>query len=134
MTHGIIYSKRGFYVGDICYAMPDEIYKNCWIDAQGCENGVFFIPSEISGIPDGCFFAVASTAWGDGCYTDNAGRRYPVDAGVIGVLPLELVDFNRYTDDGHIFCNPGICTFTANAGKFTIEIPDGELITIDTND
>ena len=133
MTYGTITSKKGFYVGDICYAMPNNLYHEFWINAHDCDDGVFFIPEEDSGIPDGCFFAVASTAWGDGCYQDNAGRNYPVDAGNIGVLPLELVDFANDPDSGHIFSNPGTCTFTANGGKFAIEIPDGELITIDTD-
>lgn len=33
-------------------------------------------------------FTAASTAYGDGCYLDQVGRKYPVDAGMIGVTPV----------------------------------------------
>lgn len=134
MTYGTITSKKGFYVGDICYAMYHELYDEFWGDQCGYDDGIHTIPDD-SIVPGtaGFKFAVASTAWGDGTYKDDDGRKYPVDAGVIGVLPLELVNFNNYTDGGHIFELPGSCMFEADDGKFTISLPNAEIIRIDTN-
>ena len=135
MTYGTIASKKGFYVGDICYSMYHELYDEFWGDQCGYDDGIHTIPDD-SIVPGtaGFKFAVASTAWGDGTYKDEDGREYPVDAGVIGVLPLELVNFNYYTDGGHIFELPGSCEFEEYCGIFKIVLPDGEIVKIDTTD
>ena len=136
MTHGFIISKKGFYVGDICYAMPNRLYHEFWGDELGFASGVHLVPkNEILPSGAGFFFAVDNTAWGDGCLRDNSRREYDVDAGVIGMLPLELVDTDRYYGGGHIFEIPGVAEFLCEDGKFTIILPkpSEELIIIDTN-
>lgn len=62
------------FVGDICYALNDDIYDKIWgghnyKDGEYVEHG----------------FIVGSTAFGDGCYEDENGHEFGVDAGVIGV-------------------------------------------------
>lgn len=135
MTYGTITSKKGFYVGDICYSMYHELYDEFWGNQCGYDDGIHTIPDD-SIVPGtaGFKFAVASTAWGDGTYEDDDGREYPVDAGVIGVLPLELVDNSVYDGGGHIFEVPGVCLFAADSGHFTIELANHEVLTIKTDD
>lgn len=100
-------SKKGFYVGDICYVLDDPIYDGVWGKAD-YEDGVY--ETEFGK------FAVASTAYGDGEYYDQFGHRYGVDAGVIGMVPWEILEqqkkWKRYsgtTDEdklnglGHFF-------------------------------
>lgn len=100
-----------YWVGDPCYAVPNERWQK-WLEAADYENAVRFLLAELDGHP----VLGIGTAYGDGLYTDDQGRDYPVDAGLIGVVPVEvarpdvtgmhLVDFEddfecRY-DDGTI--------------------------------
>lgn len=121
----IIKSNKGFYVGDICYALNDDIYSGIWGKWGYCDGKY--------STPDGFAFAVAGTAYGDGEYIDQKGRLYGVDAGVIGIVPLELLD-KHYNFGGHIFEGAGEAIFEAEKGFFSITLPNGEAIAINTND
>lgn len=122
-----IESKEGFYIGDICYALKEEIYEGVWGSQNGYKDGCFTDPES------SFEFAVAGTEHGDGCYTDNYGAAYPVDAGVIGLVPLELVKKSAIEDpDGTISRTPGIAHFEATNGHFEITLPDGFVHVIET--
>lgn len=122
-----ISSKKGFYIGDICYVLPDNIYYGIWGDQHGYEDGAFEAPGT------GLKFAVAGTAYGDGRYDGKLGS-YPVDAGVIGVVPLELVKEDATPDeDGTVVHKPGIAIFEEEDGVFTIRLPDGTEEVINTD-
>ena len=121
-----VVSNKGFYVGDICYVLNDDLYHGVW-GAAGYENGVF------TDTASGLKFAVAGTLYGDGEYQDQQGRRYGVDAGVIGIVPIELVA-PKYYRGGHIFECAGEAMFEAEDGVFNIILPDGQGIFIDTGD
>ena len=85
MNKVTIKSSKGFYIGDICYVLNKDFYHGVW-GAADYKDGKYADPET------GVEFAVAGTAYGDGEYQDNHGNRYPVDAGVIGLVPLELVE------------------------------------------
>ena len=122
---GKIKSEKGFYVGDICYVLADDTYHGVWGGA-GYEDGIYEVPgTDFS-------FAVAGTAYGDGTYFDDGGHAYDVDAGCIGLVPLELVD--KETCGGQVFDIPGEAYFEACDGVFEIELPDGDTVLIDTAD
>lgn len=126
MTHAKIHSDKGFYIGDICYVLSDELYHGVWGGDHDFEDGMFTDPAT------GYSFAVAGTAYGDGEYDDGHGRVYPVDAGVIGLVPLELAE--RLPDQySYISEVPGEAEFRAEAGRFEIELPTGERVYIDTS-
>lgn len=72
------------FVGDICYALNADLYRNAWCDAMDCEDGAI-----------GNYAVVAGTEYGDGCYEGDEAS-YGVDAGVIGVTDIE-----HYMDPGH---------------------------------
>lgn len=65
-----------YFIGDICYALPDKIYDEVWGDKYQYENGSY----------EG--FAVHGTAYGDGTYEGTDGVSYGVDAGVIGITDI----------------------------------------------
>lgn len=122
-----IESDRGFYVGDICYVLEDDVYHGVW-GASHYEDGVWRDPKT------GYSFAVAGTAFGDGTYYDSEGHEYGVDAGVIGIVPLELVGKPGGLDDGRVIECAGCAGFDAKGGVFDIGFPNGEYIVIDTNE
>lgn len=120
-----IKSAQGFYIGDICYVLDDEVYYGVW-GKNGYVDGQYKADN-------GYAFAVASTMYGDGCYDDDDGNVYGVDAGVLGIVPLELVsDVEKAREDGLVVeCN-GEATMYAREGDFHFELPNGKKVHIDT--
>jgi hypothetical protein len=81
-----------YYVGDLCYVMDDKEWDQfCSITIKGnqCLDGEFQMP-------DGRKFATYGTAWGDGCYRDQFGNEYCVDAGLIGCIRVEDIRAEKY--------------------------------------
>lgn len=122
---GTIKSDKGFYVGDICYTLSDEVYGGVWGGA-GYKDGLHTDPAT------GRSFVVAGTAFGDGSYYDELLNVYDVDACVIGIVPAELIV--KGTDGGRYFEGAGQATLVAEDGKFRIYLPDGRIVHIDTSE
>ena len=118
-------SGRGFYIGDICYVLSTRDYHRIWGDQKHFSDGKVDIPGGLS-------FAVAGTNFGDGLYEDEDGNLYPVDAAVIGIVPLELVAKDDGLRFGRVERVSGEAGFTAEDGVFDVSLPDGERIHIDT--
>lgn len=82
-----------YYVGDPCYVVSYDNWDkliaetNCFADEEFTFKG------------KRCF--VSGTAYGDGRYYDYQGRGYCVDAGLIGVMPIEVVDQDS-NGGGHV--------------------------------
>lgn len=75
-----------YYIGDPCYVISDH---NKWMAfLNSCD---FFEASVEASIGDDKFWA-SPTAYGDGVYESNKGGRFPVDAGLIGIVPLSIVE------------------------------------------
>ena len=82
-----------YYVGDLCYVMHE-----CWDEVcglffkgrtdGGCNEGEF-------NLKDGRRFVSYNTKWGDGCYYDESENEYGVDAGLIGCIRLDDIDFTN---------------------------------------
>ena len=86
-----------YYIGDLCYVMHGEWQDVCNLlfegrDDHGCNEGTF-------NLPDGRAFALFNTAYGDGYYSDNKGKEYPVDAGSIGCIRVEDIRENSGDKD-----------------------------------
>lgn len=109
------------FIGDICYALDDEIYDNVWCDELGCKDGLIKVENKVVA-------AVGGTAHGDGLYYSADEREFPVDAGVIGIVDLNYSNtknLSRLERLGVIVDIPnGECTvkFSAYNGVFDIEI------------
>ena len=125
-----IRSDIGFYIGDICYVLDDRLYYGVWRDQNEFADGTLKDPDT------GLEVAVAGTAHGDGCYLGSDGAEFPVDAGVIGLVPLELVSREKEPQGGRlgeIFKMPGEAEFIAENGLFTVSLPDGHMVEINTD-
>lgn len=83
-----------YYIGDPCYVISewDEFLEPMW-DANG----------ESAFLWKGRECVVFSTAYGDGCYEDRDGYSYPVDAGCIGAVPVELCNGDHPSTAGNVF-------------------------------
>lgn len=96
-TNFITLPAGKYYIGDLCYVFEDEEWDRFCSDtlAQPDEG------QHWGSITDGGFEVNGKklwyhgTAYGDGGYPDQNGHIYSVDAGLIGVLPFELV-VHRY--------------------------------------
>jgi hypothetical protein len=82
-----------YYIGDPCYVFNDRDWK---IICDNCLDDLGIID-----IFKHKFF-MEGTTYGDGTYHDNFGRSYPVDAGLIGAVPIELIA-KKYMRDGMHF-------------------------------
>lgn len=90
-----------YYVGDLCYVMHDVWDEVCDLMFPNSYNG----HGEYGKfkLKDGREFAVYSTAYGDGTYYDGSGRKYWVDAGVIGcILESDIRDDNPTIEGGNV--------------------------------
>jgi len=100
-----------YYVGDLCYVISDagwdDFCKMTITDGGNVLDGYFKWKSK--------FLWTHGTAYGDGCFLDQNGDEYSVDAGLIGVLPFELIDKHEYdiTDLGNVleFFTPFTCDY-----------------------
>lgn len=119
---GSVISQQGFYIGDLCYTLSNDLYDEVWGGA-GYADGIYADPDS------GIRFAVAGTAYGDGTYMDQNGRDYPVDAGNISLVAGELAEDK---EAGQYFPGAGEAFFTAEGGLFQIQLPSGETVIIDT--
>lgn len=75
-----------YWVGDPCYAVSEDAWLEL-LEATSYfddNDGVYYYNGKKS-------FA-ANTAYGDGTYADNFGNSYGVDAGLLGIIPLEACD------------------------------------------
>lgn len=76
-----------YYVGDPCYVYGKD-HKE-WMNFL--EDGVWKVDDEPFNYK-GCTCFSGSTKWGDGSYYGSDGFTYPVDAGMIGAIPVEMAD------------------------------------------
>ena len=122
-----------YIVGDPCYSISDEDWIPL-LEAQGLWNkpSPRILEGEITNQHSGdpVTFTASSTAWGDGVYGDQFGRRYPVDAGLIGVVPVNLAKV-EYEEGTHLveFDSPFTVAYdegTITIGHLKIETGDEE--------
>jgi hypothetical protein len=81
----IIMPAGKYYVGDPCYAVPNDRWME-WLEAADYENERRFLLADL----DGYDCLGIGTAHGDGCYEGDDGNEYGVDAGLIGVVHEEV--------------------------------------------
>lgn len=85
----VTFNTHKLFVGDICYALKEDIYDKFWGDTKHFRDGIY--PEQ--------GFVVGSTAYGDGCYRGSDGTEFGVDAGVIGVTDIENFGEDKYSED-----------------------------------
>lgn len=113
-----------YYIGDPCYVYGDD-HKD-WLDFldYGVWKGDSNVPFEYKGYT--CF--AGDTKYGDGVYEGSDGFHYPVDAGMIGAIPVEMAD-KPYRSD--------LSTIVTFEKDFICEVSNGVIcighISIDTD-
>lgn len=122
---------RTVFIGDICYALDDEIYQEKWGEGLKWADGEIRVHGNGNCGP--VCAVVGSTAYGDGCYKGSDGIEYAVDAGNIGVTSLA---YRRRDEDhsdenlihlGKLVDIPGgkcFVTLIDESGDFYISIED----------
>ena len=128
------------YVGDLCYCLNYDVYQEA-IELANYE-GKF--DSTASGMHvEGAF---VSTQYGDGDYIGSDGKKYAVDAGIIGIVNItsaaatEGEDFKIFSKLGRVIKLPkyGPTQYKISrdkVGTITMEIRQGkfkEIISIPT--
>lgn len=81
-----------YILGDPCYVIAD----NQWEPLLKSAN--YFVDSSVGKLTVGDKTHKVlgfGTAWGDGCYQDNLGNEYPVDSGLIGLVPIEVAQIDE---------------------------------------
>ncbi len=111
-----------YWLGDPCYIIKDQDWLHFCNEHSFNETEVNSCVSLSDGTPVLAF----STYYGDGCYSDQHGNSYPVDAGLIGLVPweytekftekdstcyLSLSNVVEFTEDTLCFTADGILTF-----------------------
>ena len=76
-----------YYVGDLCYVMHPDWDEFCGKSFCGNDSVEGMIILE-RGVKTMHF----CTMYGDGCYEDQHGNNYPVDAGLIGCIRVEDIN------------------------------------------
>jgi len=104
---GTVKMPAGTYmVGDPCYSVPNARWME-WLESADYKNN-YILMAEL----DGQMVLGFSTAYGDGEYCDQEGNKYPVDAGMIGLVPVDLIEGGPDADLGCVvtFTDDFLCT------------------------
>ena len=125
-----------YYVGDLCYVMHPQWREVCDLMFATKDNGT--LDGEFN-LANGVRFALHGTAYGDGVYYDEQGRKYPVDAGLIGCIRVEDVYDPEWWLEGvhqHTFEHPFELLYTNGLFEFAQYLPNGAIknvVVIDTD-
>lgn len=115
-----------YYIGDLCYALPDELYDGVFGQVGGYSSGLYK--------KDNDFFIMGGTAYGDGSYTGSDNKEFLVDAGIIGMAPISICDTTKPSiSGGNIYTFEGPVKFRiTDLGVFDIFVNGYRRLTIDT--
>lgn len=125
-TEGVretISCPNGFYFGDPCYAMGDKEYDELIDQMFATDHRGVVGRFDIAGSK----VIVDNTAYGDGEYPGR-NFNYGVDAGMLGIVPMELVD-GDVEDSGWVYDKPArsVTLETSTDGSFKV-IVDGKVL------
>lgn len=124
-----------YYVGDLCYVVNDDD----WSDF--CERSFPDSYTEVVGIFEtfeGINYANFGTKYGDGGYADYNGRKYSVDSGSIGCIPVcalsDEFDSEASAKLGNIIDFPGAFEVGYDEETGTIIFGNVEIMTGDVDE
>ena len=109
MAHHLLPPGR-YYIGDPMYVFSDELGDKL-VDAIDFDRDKII---EFNGF----VLWVHTTSWGDGLYTDQNGAEFAVDSGLLGAIPIDLLDDPSGLDSGTIVDAPNGLHVEYEAGTF----------------
>ncbi len=77
-----------YLLGDPCYVIRDKD----WLDFCNQHSYNETDNNACVTLNDSTQVVAFSTYYGDGCYTDQNGNSFPVDAGLIGLVPISYIE------------------------------------------
>lgn len=80
-----------YYIGDPCYVIADDNWIPLLKETNYLEDEEQYYKGEQ--------IFCGGTAHGDGCYIGSNHKSYPVDAGLIGIIPMSVVDKKENVED-----------------------------------
>ena len=84
----VVVPKGSYAIGDPCYAVPNDDWSDLLDSCTYFESPIGYVVKDgVQKFPVLAF----GTKWGDGCYRGTDGKTYPVDAGLIGLVPVEII-------------------------------------------
>ena len=93
--------------------MPDEDWLPLLESCDYFRNPI----GKVAGVDSKFSVLAFGTRWGDGCYEGTDGKMYGVDAGLIGLVPIELVEnVSEHYDFIVTFNKDTVCS-TDGSGK-----------------
>ena len=120
-----------YYIGDPCYVINKD-----WLDVL--EQNSYFDDDIQEQKVKGFDVAIGATKHGDGLYSDNFFNEYGVDAGLIGIVPKELIPYVNDDDEAEKMIANGAGYLYYFDKPFSVYIDDGYYefgnIKIDTED
>jgi hypothetical protein len=84
----VVVPQGSYVIGDPCYAVPDDDWFPLLQSCNYFEDPIGTIKDETRQFSVLAF----GTKWGDGSYRGSDGNVYGVDAGLIGLVPVEIVE------------------------------------------
>lgn len=84
--------KGEYFIGDPCYCFDYTTWMRLLTETnylQGAQVPLFKNNDEERHL------VAFDTAYGDGVYEDEDGNEYPVDSGMLGAVPVELIDADK---------------------------------------
>jgi hypothetical protein len=115
-SKSVVVPKGAYILGDPCYVVPDADWDAL---LQSCN----YFNEPVGKVGDFKVLAFG-TKWGDGCYPDNKGNTYPVDAGLIGLVPAAYATLDWNDSTLVVFETETLCTDEDGVLKFGNYIVD----------
>jgi hypothetical protein len=118
-SKSVVVPKGEYVLGDPCYVVPNDD----WSDLL---NSCNYFNHPVGRVRDFNILGFG-TKWGDGCYRDTKGNVYPVDAGLIGLVPVAYAEVEP---DSVIvsFSEPTLCQNDDGILKFGSYVIDTVLV------
>lgn len=85
----VIVPAGKYFLGDPCYSVPNHLWDSLLRSCNFFKNPI--------GEVEGHNVLGFTTYYGDGLYRDNFENEFPVDAGLIGLVPVALMDMVGFT-------------------------------------
>jgi hypothetical protein len=121
----VIVPAGQYVLGDPCYAVPDDNWDELLESCNYFENPVGHIRLDDFHM-NKTFILAFRTRWGDGEYWGSNGMSYPVDAGLIGLVPVDIAkDLESHYQNIVTFKKDTICSYNGSGklrfGSISIE-------------